>query len=171
MRLDGKPLDPKDYKLRRHEPRHSEAAGQAVHARHHDLHRSRGQQGAAGPLPLARRLLHAMRGRRLPPHHLFPRPARRARDLHLPHRGRCGRGARPALATATRSSAARSTAASATTPSGTTRTRSPAISSRSSAATSRPSHRPSRRCRAATSISRSTSSTARRRAPPGPWIA
>ena len=34
-----------------------------------------------------------MRGRRLSPHHLFPRPPRRDGGLHHPHRGRQGRGA------------------------------------------------------------------------------
>ena len=46
------------------------------------------QPGADGPLPLERRLLHAMRGRRLPPHHLFPRPAGHPFGLQGPHRGR-----------------------------------------------------------------------------------
>ena len=34
-----------------------------------------------------------MRGRRLPPHHLFPRPSRRDGGLHHPHRGRQSRRA------------------------------------------------------------------------------
>ena len=38
-------------------------------------------------------LLHPMRGGGLPPHHLFPRPARRDGGLHHPHRGREGRRA------------------------------------------------------------------------------
>ena len=46
-----------------------------------------------GPLPLGRDLLHPVRGRGLPPHHLFPRPARRDGGLHHPHRGREGRRA------------------------------------------------------------------------------
>ena len=74
----------------------AEAADKAIHARHHHHHQSRGQQVAAGPLSLARHLLHAMRGRRLPPHHLFPRSARRARDLHVPHRGRREKRSDPA---------------------------------------------------------------------------
>ena len=53
----------------------------------------RGQQGAVRALPVARHLLHAMRGARLPAHHLFPRPARRARTLHDAHRGRPRGGA------------------------------------------------------------------------------
>ena len=46
-----------------------------------------------GPLPLERHLLHAMRGGRLPPHHLFPRPSRRDGGLHHAHRGRQSRSA------------------------------------------------------------------------------
>ena len=43
-----------------------------------------------GLYPPRRRLLHAMRGRRLPPHHLFPRPAGRPVGLHGAHRGAAG---------------------------------------------------------------------------------
>ena len=49
---------------------------------HRDRARAVQQPGADGPLPLERRLLHAMRGGRLPPHHLFPRPARHPFGLH-----------------------------------------------------------------------------------------
>ena len=34
------------------------------------------EHAAVGPVHLGRRLLHAVRGRGLPPHHLLPRPAR-----------------------------------------------------------------------------------------------
>jgi aminopeptidase N len=44
-----------------------------------------------------RRLLHAVRGGGLSPHHLFPRPARRALGLHGAHRGRPRRGAASAV--------------------------------------------------------------------------
>ena len=37
---------------------------------------------AVGPVHQRRRLLHAVRGRGLPPHHLLPRPARRDGGLH-----------------------------------------------------------------------------------------
>ena len=37
-----------------------------------------GQHQADGPLRLGRDAVHAVRSRRLPPHHLLPRPARRA---------------------------------------------------------------------------------------------
>ena len=59
-----------------------------------DPHR---QHQADGPLPLERHLLHPVRGGGLPPHHLFPRPARRDGGLHHAHRGRQGRGAGAAL--------------------------------------------------------------------------
>ena len=69
---------------------HRAAAAPAVHARDRDAGRSVRQHAAVGALPLERHLLHAMRGRRLPPHHLFPRPARRDGGLHDAHRGRQG---------------------------------------------------------------------------------
>ena len=62
-----------------------------------DRLRPRGKHAALRPLPFARHLLHAMRAGRLPPHHLFPRPARRARRLHGPHRSRQGAGAGAAV--------------------------------------------------------------------------
>ena len=40
------------------------------------------QRGARGPVPLLRRVLHAVRARGLPPHHLLSRPSRRAGALH-----------------------------------------------------------------------------------------
>ena len=45
-----------------------------------------------GPLHLGRRLLHAVRGRRLSPHHLLPRPARRDGRVHG---DRCAPARRP----------------------------------------------------------------------------
>ena len=52
---------------------------------------------AHGPLSRRRDLLHAMRGGRLSPHHLFPRPPGRDGGLHHAHRSRQSRGAGPAL--------------------------------------------------------------------------
>ena len=46
---------------------------------------------ADGPLPLQRRLLYPVRGRRLPPHHLFPRQARPSFRLYGAHRGRAAK--------------------------------------------------------------------------------
>src|ERR1044072_7887527 len=43
--------------------------------------RARAQHPAPGPLCLGRIALHPVRGRGLPPHHLFPRPARRAVEV------------------------------------------------------------------------------------------
>src|SRR4029079_3363851 len=39
------------------------------------------------PIPSERQLLHPVRGRRLPPHHLLSGPARRDGGLHHAHRG------------------------------------------------------------------------------------
>ena len=126
--VDGRTLGTKDYKLTDDLADAGQAAGQAVHARDRHDPQSGGQQGAAGPLPLQRRLLHAVRGRRLPPHHLFPRPPRRARHLHGAHRG--GRREAPVLLANGNPRRARHArrAASATTPSGTTRFPKPSLS-------------------------------------------
>ena len=77
-----------------------------------------------------------MRGRRLPPHHLFPRPARRAGGLHHAHRGRESRCAGAARQRQPGRSAAMCPAPAAISRSGTTRSRSRPICSRWSAATS-----------------------------------
>ncbi len=55
------------------------------------------QPQADGPLPLRQRLLHAVRGGGLPPHHLLPRPARRAERLHRRGSRPRGRGAGAAV--------------------------------------------------------------------------
>ena len=117
-----------------------------------------------------RQLLHAVRGGRLPPHHLFPRPARRARGLHHADRGAEGGGAGPARQRQPRRAAATSPAATGTSRSGTIRSRSRPTSSRWSPATSASSRTASPPCRAARSRSASTASTARRRAAPMRWI-
>ena len=72
---------------------HRAAAAASVSAGDRDGGRSLGQHAAVGPLSFGIDLLHPMRGRGLPPHHLFPRPARRDGGLHDPHRGRERRGA------------------------------------------------------------------------------
>ena len=123
-----------------------------------------------GPLPVARHLLHAVRGPGLPPHHLFPRPPRRARHLHGAHRGRPRRGAGAALQRQSGWSAARSTGASATTRCGATRTPSPATCSRWWAAIWPPTPPTSPPRRGARWTCASTSSPARRTAAPGRWI-
>ena len=48
-----------------------------LHARDPQHLRAREEHPALGPLHVGRRLLHAVRGRGLSPHHLLPRPARR----------------------------------------------------------------------------------------------
>ena len=70
------------------QPDHRAAAGRHLLSADRDAGRSVGQHQADGALSLERHLLHAMRGRRLPPHHLFSRPARRDGGLHHAHRGR-----------------------------------------------------------------------------------
>ncbi len=53
-----------------------------VHAAHGRPHRPRPEHPPLRPLPLEGRLLHAMRGAGLPPHHLVRRPPGRDVDLH-----------------------------------------------------------------------------------------
>ncbi len=50
----------------------AQAARRSLHARDRDRGRPVGQHAIDGALPLQRHLLHAMRGRGLSPHHLFP---------------------------------------------------------------------------------------------------
>ena len=78
----------------------------------------------SGLYRVERHLLHAMRGRGLPPHHLFPRPARRDGGLHHAHRGGQSRGAGAARQRQPASRAAICRAAGISR-SGTTRGRSP----------------------------------------------
>ena len=94
-----------------------------------------GQHPALRALPVERHLLHAVRGRGLPPHHLFPRPAGRDGGLHHAHRGGQSRSAGAALQRQSASTAA-SCRAAGISRSGTTRSRSPPICSRWSAASS-----------------------------------
>ena len=93
LKLDGAPLPPEQLRRDRRPPDHRAAAAAPVPAGDRDAGRSVRQHPAHGPLSLGRDLLHPMRGRRLPPHHLFPRPSRRDGGLHHPHRGRQGRSA------------------------------------------------------------------------------
>ena len=53
-----------------------------------DADRAEGQHGALRPVHLERQLLHAMRGRGLPPHHLLSRSAGRDGALHHDDHGR-----------------------------------------------------------------------------------
>jgi hypothetical protein len=105
------------------------------------------QRVARGPVPLVRRVLHAVRGRGLPPHHVFPRPARRAGALHGHPARRACEATRCCCPTATWSPRARSPTG-ATSPRGTTRSRSRRTCSRWSRATcARRSKTRTRRCR------------------------
>ncbi len=114
--------------------------------------------------------MHAVRGGRLSPHHLFPRPAGRARGLHDTHRGAEG-GARPVLLVQRQSRSKRATfPAAATSPSGTIRSQNPSY------LFAHGRRRP-RRARATASSRMSGrdvalqiyASTARRRAAATPW--
>ena len=69
----------------------------ALHARDRHRDRSRREHQADGALPVERQLVHPVRGGRLPPHHLLPRPAGRALGLHDAHRGAEVGSAGPAL--------------------------------------------------------------------------
>ena len=150
------------------QPDHRAAAEPAVHARDRDAGRSDGQYPALRPLSIERHLLHAMRGGRLPPHHLFPRPARRDGGLHHAHRSRQNRSAGAAVERQShRQRRPRRTAGIS--PSGTIRIPSPPICSRWSAAISAASRTASAPCRGATSRCASMSSPARRRAAATPW--
>ena len=88
-----------------------------------------------GPLRFVGRVLHAVRARRLSPHHVLSRPPRRARALHGDAARRPRRAIRCCCRTATSSPPGRSTAA-ATSRRGTTRSPSRPTCSRWSPATS-----------------------------------
>ena len=64
------------------------AAARRVPARDRNHARPLGQHQVDGALSFQRHLLHAMRGRRFPPHHVFSRPPRRDGGLHHAHRSR-----------------------------------------------------------------------------------
>ncbi len=76
---------------------HCAGAEPAVHAGNRDAGRSDRQYPAFRSLSDERQLLHAMRGRRLPPHHLLSRPARCDGGLYNAHRSRQKRSAGAAV--------------------------------------------------------------------------
>ena len=125
----------------RRRPQPARAAAQALHADDRHRGRSQRQHQADGPLPHGRRLLHPVRGRRLPPDHLLPRPARRDGGLYHPDRGAPRRGPPSCSATAT-SSRPGPSGTTGTSRSGTTRTPSPPTCSPWSAAASAGIERP-----------------------------
>ncbi len=153
----------------RRRPHDHPAAAAAVRARDRDGPRSFRQHQADGALSLGRRLLHAMRGGGLSPHHLFSRPAGRDGRIHHAHRSRPCRSAGAARATAILSRRARSKARRGTSPCGTTRIPSPAICLPWSAAGSTCARTVSPPCPGARSRCASMSSRARRRARPTRW--
>ena len=82
LALDGRPLAAGRLSHRaRWRAGHCRRA-RRLHARHRDADRPGAQHRALRPLYLRRQFLHAMRARRLSPHHLFPRPARCDGALH-----------------------------------------------------------------------------------------
>ena len=93
LKLDGEPLAADSYVATPDSLTIAQPPHRPFTLRDRDAGRSVGQHPAHGALPLERHLLHAMRGRRLPPHHLFPRPAGRDGGLHHAHRGGQGRSA------------------------------------------------------------------------------
>ncbi len=104
LRLDGEHLELRVRAPRQPAPRGQGVQGKrpgarpsrpsqaCVRARDRHLVQPRRQQGSHRPLPVEGHLLHAVRGAGLPPHHLFPRPPRCARNLHGADRGRPRRG-------------------------------------------------------------------------------
>ena len=155
----------------RRDPRwadHRAAAAPAVHARNRNAGRSLREHAALRALPIERHLLHAMRGRGFPPHHLFPGPAGRDVGLHHPHRGGQSRnpGAARQRQPAPRAAICRAAGISR---SGTIRGRSRPTCSPWSAASSAASRTVSSPCPGAKWRSASTSSPARRIAAATPW--
>ena len=104
------------------------------HAGDRDPHRTERQHRAFRPLHIERQLLHAVRGRRLPTHHVFPRSSRRDGTFH--HHDHCRQGARAGDAVERQSRRASRTPAMVGIASpGPIRTRNPATCSLSSPAT------------------------------------
>ena len=75
LTLDGKPLAADAYIATPDRLTIAQPPQRPVRRSNRDTHRPVANTQLIGTLPLERHLLHAMRGRRLPPHHLFPRPA------------------------------------------------------------------------------------------------
>ena len=149
---------------------HCAAAAAAVRAGNRNAGRSHGQHPAQRPLPIVQHLLHPVRGRRLSPHHLFPRPARRDGGLHHPHRSGQSRSSGSACRTAIWWHRAMSPAPRGISRSGTIRSQNLRICSRWWAACSACVEDQLRHhVRPRGGACASTSSPARRRAAPGRW--
>ena len=91
--VNGKPVSDNEYAATPSSLTLNNPPNKPVHADDRDHGQSVGEYEADGALSLERNLLHAMRGGGISPHHLFPRPAGRARDLSHAHRGRARRSA------------------------------------------------------------------------------
>ena len=146
LKLDGDALAAERYVATPDRLTIAQPPHRAVPARDRDAARPLRQHPAHGPLPLERHLLHAVRGRRLPPHHLFPRPPRRDGGLHHAHRGRAKPRRRCCSPTAIWSTAGDLPGTAAISRSGTIRFPSRPICSRWSAASSAASRTRSAPC-------------------------
>ena len=93
LKLDGETLAADRYTATPNGLTIPQPPNRAVHAGNRDAGRSDRQHAVLRALSRIRRLLHAVRGGRLPPHHLFPGPARRHGGLHHADRGRQSRSA------------------------------------------------------------------------------
>ena len=136
LKLDGAQMHRRQLCGDAGQPDHRAAAGRHLLSADRNAGRSVRQHAADGSLPLERHLLHAMRGRRLPPHHLFPRPPGRDGGLHHAHRGGEGRSAGAARQRQSGRAPATCPAPRAISRCGTIRSPSPRICSRWSAAIS-----------------------------------
>ena len=167
--IDGAPLAARRLCGNARQPDHRAAAARRIPTRDRNHDRSLRQHQADGALSFERHLLHAMRGRRLPPHHLFPRPPGRDGGLHHAHRSRPRRRAGAARQ---RQSRRGRRSAGRTAFRGLARSASEAVLSvRSGRRRSRLCGRhASPPCPAAPSRSKSMSSAARRTAAPMRWI-
>ena len=113
-RLDGDGLEAVSVTRRRQAGRvaHGRAGAGRRHRRQVGDGRDRGrhfprrQQQADGPLCLGRDIVHPVRGRRLPPDHLLPRPARRPVALSRAHGSGRAQASRSCCPTATASATA-----------------------------------------------------------------
>ena len=167
--LDGRPLGKKDYKLTDTSLTLTKTPTEPFTLEITTFVNPEANKALQGIYRSNNVYCSAVRGAGLPPHHLLPRPARRARHLHGAHRGRPARGADPARQRqpAGAGHAGRRQAALR----GLARPASQALLPvRPRRRRPRPDQlHASAPCRGATSISPSMSSTARKSAPPGPW--
>ena len=153
-RLDGEALGANRYRIEPACADHPRRAGQLRRSEIETRIAPAENTVLAGLYTSRRQLLHPMRGRGLPPHHLLPGPAGRDGALHHDHRRRQGARCPVLLSNGNPARAGRRGRRAGTGRNGSIRTRSRPISSRSSPAissrsgtASRPA--PARPCRSA----------------------